>query len=830
MAEYTHGKILNVGLTDEMKQSYIDYAMSVIVNRALPDVRDGLKPVHRRILYAMRSMGLAPDKPYLKSARVVGEVMGKYHPHGDQAIYDTMVRLAQDFNMRYPLVDGHGNFGSVDGDSAAAMRYTEARLTPLAMAMMKDLDKDTVDFGQNFDDSLEEPLALPARFPNLLVNGSSGIAVGMATNIPPHNLIEVCEAVMAMIDEPSISSEELMKRHLPGPDFPTGATIVGREAIRDAYTTGRGIITMRAVAQIETLPGHKSRLVITELPYQVNKAKLVEKIADLVRDKVLSGVTDLRDESDREGMRVVVELSRNGNPHVVLNQLYKHTPLQSSFGIILLALVNGHPKVMSLRDAIYYYLAHQREIIERRTRYLLEKAEDRAHILEGLLTALDEIDRVISIIRASQTVDSARERLMDTFGLSERQAQAILEMRLQRLTGLERDKVQGEYDGLVETIADYREILADRTRVDQIIRDEMDDLVEQHGDPRRTKIISGEGDLQIEDLVAEEDIVITLSHQGYIKRMPVSTYRKQRRGGKGILGMGTKEDDFVEQMFITTTHRHLLFFTSSGKVYALRAHEIPEGSRRARGTPVINLITIEPGERVTAVISVRDFEEGGYLFMSTSEGYVKKSSLEDFANIRRSGLIAISLGEEDDLIGVTHTGGETEILLVTRFGQAIRFSEEDVRPMGRTARGVIGIKLDEGDRVVGMETVEPNTDVLVVSERGFGKRTPIDEYKVQKRAGKGLKTLRVTERTGCLVGVKIVKPGNEIMLVTGQGVILRTSVDSISVLSRNTQGVIINRPGEEDKVVSLAHMVVRENGEKREEAEAISEDEESDGE
>ncbi len=830
MAEYTHGKVLTVGLTDEMKQSYIDYAMSVIVNRALPDVRDGLKPVHRRILYAMRDMGLGPDKPYLKSARVVGEVMGKYHPHGDQAIYDTMVRLAQRFNMRYPLVDGHGNFGSVDGDSAAAMRYTEARLTPLALATMMDLDKETVDFGQNFDDSLQEPLVLPSRFPNLLVNGSSGIAVGMATNIPPHNLREVAAAVLSMIDDPSISSEDLMRKHIPGPDFPTGATIVGREAIRDAYTTGRGIITMRAVAQIESLPGSKSRLVITEIPYQVNKAKLIEKIAGLVRDKVVVGVTDLRDESDREGMRVVVELSRSGNPHVVLNQLYKHTPLQSTFGIILLALVGGRPKVMTLRDTIYYYLQHQREIIQRRTAYLLQKAEDRAHILEGLLTALDDIDRIISTIRASQTVDLARQRLMENFSLSERQAQAILEMRLQRLTGLERDKVQGEYDDLVATIAYYREVLSDETRVSEIIREELEDLVEEHGDPRRTRIISGEGDLQVEDLVAEEDIVITLSHQGYIKRMPVSTYRKQRRGGRGILGMGTKEGDFVEQMFITTTHRHLLFFASSGKVYALRAHEVPEGSRKARGTPVINLITIEPGERVTAVISVKDFSETGQLFMATRHGYVKRTALEEFSSIRRNGLIAISLGEGDSLIGVTPTDGDREMLLVTEMGQAIRFSEEDVRPMGRTARGVIGIRLDDDDRLVGMETAESGTDVLVVSERGFGKRTPIEEYNLQRRAGKGVKTLRVTDRTGPLVGMKIVKPGNEIMLVTAQGVILRTSVDAISRLSRNTQGVMVNRPGEDDKVVSLAHMVVRENGEEKDIAEIIDEEEDTSGE
>ena len=812
MAEFTHGKIINIGLADEMKQSYIDYAMSVIVNRALPDVRDGLKPVHRRILYAMRDMALSPDRPHLKAARVVGEVMGKYHPHGDKAIYDTLVRLAQDFNMRYPLVDGHGNFGSIDGDSAAAMRYTEARLTPIAMQMMTDMEKETVDFSYNFDDSLEEPAVLPARFPNLLVNGSSGIAVGMATNIPPHNLSEVGGGVLAMIENPDITSEELMQDHILGPDFPTGGVILGREAIRQAYTTGRGIITMRGVTQIETLPGQKSRLVITELPYQVNKAKLIEKIADLVRDKVITGVTDLRDESDREGMRIVVEVSRTGSPHVILNHLYKHTPLQSSFGIILLALVHNRPKVLNLRDAIVHYLEHQRDVVRRRTEFLLAKAEARAHILEGLLRALDAIDRIIAIIRGSQTVQIARESLMETFEFSEKQATAILEMRLQRLTALERDKVQAEFDELVETIQFYREVLGDQVKLDGLIRDELEAVLETHGDERRTRITTSEGDMQVEDLIAEEDVVVTLSHQGYIKRMPVNTYRRQRRGGRGVLGMGTKDDDFVEQMFITTTHRYLLFFTSRGKVYQLRAHEVPEGARRARGTPVINLIPIESGERVTAVISVTDFDQEGYLFMATQEGNVKKVKLEELKSPRRSGLIAISLRDEDHLMGVTLTDGDQHVLLVTEKGQSIRFHEDQVRAMGRQAQGVIGIKLTEKDRVVGMETVEREADVLVVSEHGFGKRTPISEYTLQSRAGKGLKTLRVTERTGPVVGMKVVKPGNEIMLVTVNGVIIRTEVDAISRLSRNTQGVMLIRPGEADKVATVAHLVIKDNG------------------
>ncbi len=818
MAEFTHGKIMNIALTDEMKQSYIDYAMSVIVNRALPDVRDGLKPVHRRILYAMGDMGLTPDRAYLKSARIVGEVMGKYHPHGDRALYDTLVRMAQPFNMRHLLVDGHGNFGSVDGDPAAAMRYTEVRMAPMATHMLTDLDKETVDFTSNFDDSLKEPEVLPSRFPNLLVNGSSGIAVGMATNIPPHNLIELTDAILAMIDEPEITTAELLD-HVLGPDFPTGGIIVGREPIRQAYTTGRGIITLRGVARIETLSGGRSRLVITELPYQVNKAKLIEKIADLVREKKIQGITDLRDESDREGMRLVIEVSRSGNPRVILNHLYKHTQMQVSFGIILLALVGKHPRVMSLRQMIRHYLDHQREVIERRTRYLLDRAEARAHILEGLLRALDDIDRVINVIRSSRTVEIARDRLMETFEFTVKQARAILEMRLQRLTGLEREKVKAEYDELLETIEYYRAVLGDESMVYDIVREELEEITETFGDERRSQIIAREGEIDTEDLIAEEDVVITLSHQGYVKRMPVNTYRRQRRGGKGILGMTTKEDDFVEQMFITGTHRYLLFFTNAGKVYRLRAHEVPEGTRRSRGTAVINLIHIEPGERVTAVISLQDFDGGGHIFMATERGYVKKVKLGDFASPRRSGLVALTLTDTDQLIGVKMTDGDREILMVTRGGQSIRFHEDDVRPMGRPARGVIGIKLDEDDSVVAMETVDDDADVLVVTESGYGKRTSMKEYRAQGRGGKGLRTIKMTGRIGPVVGAKVVKPGNEIMLVTVRGVIIRVSVDSISRLGRNTQGVMVMRPGEEDRVVSVAPLVARDNGSEKDEEE-----------
>jgi len=826
VAEFTHGKILDVSLTDQMKQSYIDYAMSVIVNRALPDVRDGLKPVHRRILYAMRDMGLTPNRPHRKSARVVGEVMGKYHPHGDRALYDTVARLAQDFSIRYPLVDGHGNFGSIDGDPPAAMRYTEVRMTKISMEMLTDLDKDTVDFVPNFDESMQEPEVLPARFPNLLVNGSSGIAVGMSTNIPPHNLREVISAVQAMIDDPDITSEEIMQEYIPGPDFPTGALVLGEEDIRKAYTTGRGIVTMRGVAHIETLPGNKSRLVISELPYQVNKAKLIEKVAGLVRDNTIEGVTDLRDESDRQGMRIVIEISRSGSPHVILNKLYKQTRLQSSFGIIMISLVDDHPRVLTLREMIKYYLEHQKEVVRRRTNYLLEKAEARAHILEGLLRALDDIDRAINLIRSSETVDMARGRLMDEFDLTEKQAQAILDMRLQRLTGLERQKVKDEHDELMETIEHYREILRDEEMVYGIIREELSEVADKYGDDRRTRIRPRQGELEVEDLIAEEDVVITLSHQGYIKRMPVNTYRRQRRGGRGMLGMTTKEEDFVEQMFITTTHRYLLFFTNRGMVYRVRAHEIPKGSRRSRGTAVINLIPIENEERVTAVISVGNFEEDGYMLMATKNGHVKKVDLPELSSPRRSGLRAITLREEDELIGVRMTDGEQEILLVTRLGKAIRFPETEVRAMGRQARGVIGIRLEEGDSVVGMETADSQADVLVVTKNGYGKRTPVSEYRIQGRAGKGLKTINRTPKTGPLVGVKVVKPGNEIMLVTMQGVIIRTSVDSISRLSRNTQGVMLMRPDEQDEVASVAHLVATENGAEKDESSVLQNGEE----
>jgi len=814
MPDERDAHVVQVDLTDEMKQSYIDYAMSVVVNRALPDARDGLKPVHRRILYAMREMGLTPDKPHRKAARVVGEVMGKYHPHGDVALYDTIVRLAQDFNMRHILVDGHGNFGSLDGDRAGAMRYTECRLASLAMEMLADLDKETVDFQPNFDESLQEPVVLPARFPNLLVNGSSGIAVGMSTNIPPHNLREVIDGIIAMIDDPDITSEELMRRYIKGPDFPTGGLILGRDAIKQAYTTGRGVITMRGVANIEVASGNRTRIVITEIPYQQNKARLVEKIAELVRDKRLEGISDLRDESDRRGVRVVVELARGANPHVLLNKLYKHTPLQQSFGIILLALVDNHPKVLTLRDALSYYLAHQKEVIVRRTRYELGKAEERAHILEGLRVALDHIDEIITLIRGSRTVEIARQGLIETFSLTEKQAQAILDMRLQRLTGLEREKIEEEYRELLRNIEYLRAVLQNERMVYSIIRKELTDIRDRYGDERRTTITGEDAELEIEDLIAEEDVVITLSHQGYIKRMPVSTYRNQKRGGRGILGMTTKDDDFVEEMFITTTHHYILFFTNRGKVYRMKAHEVPEAGRQARGTPVINLIQIEPGELVTAVIPVKELREDRYLFMATDTGYVKKTPLREFDTSRRGGLIAIGLDEDSQLIEVALTDGQRDMLLATRLGQAIRFQEGDVRPMGRAARGVYGIRLEDEDEVVGMGVIDPAANLLVVTEKGFGKRTPPEDFRPQNRGGKGLRCINISPKTGPVVGIKMVHSGNEIMLVTEQGIIIRFSVDDISQLGRYAQGVTLMRPEQGDRVASVAYLVAREsNGE-----------------
>nr|WP_092074492.1 DNA gyrase subunit A [Dendrosporobacter quercicolus]NSL49119.1 DNA gyrase subunit A [Dendrosporobacter quercicolus DSM 1736]SDM98812.1 DNA gyrase subunit A [Dendrosporobacter quercicolus] len=797
------GKVLPVRIEEEMKNSYIDYAMSVIVMRALPDVRDGLKPVHRRILYAMHEAGMAPNKPYKKSARIVGEVLGKYHPHGDSSVYDATVRMAQPFSTRYLLVDGHGNFGSVDGDSAAAMRYTEVRMSRIAESMLDDIEKDTVDFGPNYDESLKEPQVLPAKIPNLLVNGSSGIAVGMATNIPPHNLGEVIDGLLLMIENPAVTIQELMMV-IKGPDFPTGGLILGHEGIKLAYTTGRGVVKMRAQARIERMSNGKPRILVTEIPYQVNKARLIEKIAELVRDKVVDGITDLRDESDRAGMRIVIELRRDVNPDVILNQLYKHTQLQETFGIIMLALVKGRPQVLNLQEVLYYYLEHQKDVIVRRTKYELDKARARAHILEGLKIALDHIDAVITTIRESKTVDIARAALIDGFDLSEKQAQAILDLRLQRLTGLEREKIEQEYKDVLETIEWLESVLADEHKVLGLIRDELLDVKKRFADERRTVITSDVSKLQMEDLIAEEDIVITLTHGNYIKRLPVDTYRNQKRGGRGVTGMGTKEEDFVEHLFVTTTHHNILFFTNRGRVYRLKGYEIPEASRTAKGTATINLLPLEDKEQITAVIPIKEFTNRKFLFMATQKGIVKKTELMDFDTARKTGLIAISLDEDDDLIDVKLTNGDQHVILGTRDGLAISFPETDVRSMGRNAHGVRGIRLHAGDQVVGMDTVRKEGEVLTVTAEGYGKRTPVTEYRNQSRGGKGVINTKVTDKTGQVVGLKVVRPGQELMLITSEGIVIRTDVDEISVISRNTQGVKLMKTGNKDKVVALA--------------------------
>ena len=784
-----------------MKTSYINYAMSVIVERALPDVRDGLKPVQRRILYGMMELGNRPDRPHKKSARIVGEVMGKYHPHGDSAIYDAMVRMAQPFSYRHLLVDGHGNFGSVDGDPPAAMRYTEARLSKLAMEMIRDIDKDTVDFYPNFDETLEQPTVMPSKYPNLLVNGAAGIAVGMATNIPPHNLGEVIDGLIELIDNPDVDIKGLMN-HIKGPDFPTGATILGREAIKEAYTTGRGRIRVRAKSQIEQMSNGKTRILISELPYQVNKARLIEKIADLVRNKKVDGITDLRDESDKSGMRVVIECRRDADPHVVLNRLYKHSQLEDTFGVTMLALLN-------------HYLDHQKEVVVRRTRFELYKAEERAHILEGYRIALDNIDEVIAIIRASY--DNPKERLIERFGLSERQAVAILDMQLRRLSGLERDKIDAEYDELLKTIARLKAILGDMNLVYEIIKDELIDIKDRFADPRRTKIGLSVGNLEDVDLIAEEDIVVTITHQGYIKRLPVDTYRAQRRGGRGITALNTKADDFVERLFVASTHSYILFFTNKGRVYRLRGHEIPEAGRNARGMAVINLINFEPGERIETTIPISEYSDDQYLTMATRKGIIKKTAVSVFDTNRSGGLIGISLDDDDELVGVELTEGDSEILLVTSEGQAIRFSEEQVRAMGRPARGVIGIKLDAGDQVVGLVVASDDADLLVVTEQGFGKRTALSEYRQTNRGGKGVLTLKRTERTGPIVGVHVVREGNEIMILSVDGIMIRMKVSEISRLGRNTQGVTLMRLDENDRVVGVADIVGKEDEEDEDE-------------
>lgn len=787
-----------------MRSSFLDYAMSVIVSRALPDVRDGLKPVHRRILYAMNDLGMTSDKPFKKSARIVGEVIGKYHPHGDSAVYDTMVRMAQDFNFRYMLVDGHGNFGSVDGDAAAAMRYTEARMSKISMEILRDINKDTIDYQDNYDGSEKEPVVLPARFPNLLVNGAAGIAVGMATNIPPHQLGEVIDGVLAVSRNPEVTIAELMEI-IPGPDFPTAGQILGRSGIRKAYETGRGSIIVRAKVEIEEKPSGKQVIIVHELPYQVNKARLIEKIADLVRDKKIDGISDLRDESDRNGMRVVIEVRKDANANVLLNNLYKQTALQTSFGINMLALANGQPQVLNLKQFLEHYLEHQKVVIKRRTAFELRKAEARAHILEGLRIALDHLDAVIALIRGSQTTDIARQGLMEQFSLSEKQAQAILDMRLQRLTGLEREKIEEEYQGLVELIAELKAILADEEKVLEIIREELLEIKERFNDVRRTELIAGGAEIfEDEDLIPEENIVLTLTHNGYIKRLPISTYRSQKRGGRGIQGMGTNEDDFVDQLLTTSTHDTILYFTNKGKVYRTKGYEIPEYGRTAKGLPIVNLLGVERDEWVKAIIPVSEFPDDWYLFFTTKEGISKRTPLSQFANIRTNGLIALGLREEDELISVRLTDGSKDIIIGTKNGMMIRFPETDVRQMGRTATGVKGISLTGDDEVVGMEILEEDTDILIVTRNGFGKRTPASEYRIQSRGGKGLKTCNITDKNGSVVSFKASAGEEDLMLITASGVLIRMDVNDISTMGRNTQGVRLIRLTENHHVSTIA--------------------------
>lgn len=806
-------RVQEIDISQEMKSSFLDYAMSVIVSRALPDVRDGLKPVHRRILYTMHELGMTPDKPYKKSARVVGNTNAQYHPHGEGAVYDAMVRMAQDFSYRNMLVDGHGNFGSVDGDAPAHMRYTEVRMAPITLEMLRDIQKETINFVPNYDGQQMEPSVLPARFPNLLVNGAAGIAVGMATNIPPHNLAEIINGILLLIKDPECTIEDLMQV-VKGPDFPTGGIILGTEGIRKAFLTGKGSIQIRGKTRIEEAGNGKMRIIVEELPYQVNKAKLVEKIAELVRDKKIDGITDLRDESDRNGMRVVVELRRDVNPRIVLNNLYKYTTIQTSFGVNTLALVDGQPRVLNLRDALVYYLEHQIEIIRRRTQFDLRKAEERAHILEGYRIALDQIDEVIALIRASQTTAEAKEGLMTTFLLSERQAQAILDMRLQRLTGLERDKIEAEYNDLLKLIAHLKDILADELKIRHVVRDELKEVLKKYGDERRTLIKVDEGAIVEEDLIPEDEVAIILTQRGYIKRMSVSTYRAQRRGGKGVTGMGTRDDDFVQTLFVTHSHNHLLFFSNKGKVYRMKAYEVPELGRSAKGTPVINLIQIEQDERIHAVIPVKEFSDDQFLFFCTTHGIIKKSALSEFDSIRRNGLFAINLRNGDELVGVHLTDGEQEIIMGTRLGMSIRFHESDVRCMGRSATGVKGITLSEGDQVIDVAIVVPEKCVLIVTKKGYGKRTPMDEYRVQSRGGKGVKTLNITPRKGNLISHKIVSDEEDLMIVTQSGMVIRLKVKDISVQSRYAQGVrLINVGDDEVSTVALVKETVSDEEE-----------------
>lgn len=808
---FNEGKVIPVDINHEMKKCYIDYAMSVIVGRALPDVRDGLKPVHRRILYSLQGLGLTPEKGYRKCARIVGEVLGKYHPHGDSSVYDALVRMAQDFSMRYMLVDGHGNFGSVDGDSAAAMRYTEAKMNKIAVEMLRDINKNTVDFMPNFDGEEQEPVVLPSRFPNLLVNGSSGIAVGMATNIPPHNLGEIIDGTVMLIDNPESTVLDLMTK-IKGPDFPTGATIMGKAGIRAAYETGRGKIVVRADAEIEEENG-RHKIVVTEIPYQVNKAKLIENIADLVKDKRVTGISDLRDESDRDGMRIVIELKRDANPNVVLNLLYKHTKLQDSFGVIMLALVNGEPRVLNLKEILTNYIEYQKEVITRRTVFELNKAQARAHILEGLKIALDNIDEVINIIRSSETGEIAKNTLMERFSLSEKQATAILEMRLRRLTGLEREKIEEEYNELMKQIEYLKSILESEEKLLGVIKDELLEIKAKYSDDRRTKIEKVVNEIDIEDLIQEEDVVITLTKSGYIKRISADTYSAQRRGGKGIQAMTTKEDDFVEHVMVTSTHSDVLFFTNKGRVYKLRAYEIPDAGRQAKGTNLINIIAIEPDEKIQTVLTVSDGKKEGFLFMGTKNGIVKKTHISEFKNLRKNGLIAISLKEGDELLKVKNTYGDANIIMVTQNGYAVKFNEQDVRPMGRTASGVKAINLKGDDIAVCMDIAVDDEELLVISENGFGKRTPISEYKLQNRGGVGLITYKISPKTGKLTGATVCKADDELMLINSSGVAIRINVSDISVTSRSAMGVTLMRTTEDEKVVAIAKILSSDDSE-----------------
>ena len=825
MEDNIFDKVQEVDLKERMEKFYIDYAMSVIASRALPDVRDGLKPVQRRILYSMIELNNGPDKPHRKCARIVGDTMGKYHPHGDSSIYGALVNMAQDWSTRYPLVDGHGNFGSVDGDGAAAMRYTEARLSKISMELTADINKDTVDFTPNFDETEKEPTVLPSRFPNLLVNGTSGIAVGMATNIPPHNLREVIDAVVKIIDDQIADKEtttmEEILQIIKGPDFPTGATILGTRGIEEAYRTGRGKIRVRAVTDIETMPNGKSRIIVTELPYMVNKARLIEKIAELVRDKKIDGITELSDQSSREGMRVCIELRRDANANVILNQLYKHTQLQDTFGVIMLALVNNEPKVMNLLDMLNYYLQHQEEVVTRRTKYELNKAEERAHILKGLLIALDHIDEVIQIIRSSANVQDAKAELMKRFDLSDAQSQAIVDMRLRALTGLEREKLENEYNELMKRIGELKAILADRKVLLGVIKEEILVIKDKYGDDRRTKIGFDEFDISMEDLIPKENVVITMTNLGYIKRMSEDTFKSQHRGGKGIKGMQTIDSDYVEELFMTHTHHYIMFFTTTGRVYRLKGYEIPEAGRTARGTAIINLLQLQPEEKITAVIPIDEYRDGEYLFMATRKGLVKKTPLKEYANVRKTGLAAITLRDDDELIEVKYTDNQKDIILATKYGQCIRFHETDVRPTGRTSMGVRGMNLTDHDEIIGMQLSSQGTHLLTVSEKGMGKRTAMEEFSPQNRGGKGVKCYKITEKTGNVVGIKAVDEDDEIMIINTEGIVIRMKCSSISILGRITSGVKLINLQENDKVASIAK--VRKGDEEEEEESESSE-------